>query len=771
MAERQEPSADALYWRKELAAARKREREYRDKGEKILAQYDGRTKHPFNILYSNTETMAPALYSATPIPVVDRRFKDEDPLGKAGALAGQRLLKFLLDTNLDGYDTFDETMTAVTMNALLPGRGEAIVKYDATMAQYPLKEGEEQPTEYAKTELVCCDAKPWNRVFYGYAKKWSKVPWVAFEDFIDEAEATRLFGKKLAGELTYAETDQKVESDDKQKPDTKDQGERKTTCIYQVWDKDDKTVKYISEQHHKGVLKEESDPLGLSGFFPCPKPLSFVEKTYSLIPTALYTLYETQAEELNELTRRIRNVTRAIKAKGLYDGELGGDLKNLLEADDNELVPADKGSSLAAEKGLDNAIWFMPIDRLILVLRELYTAREQCKQVIYEITGISDILRGSSKASETLGAQEIKTQWGTLRLKNKQKDVARYAKDLLRLMLELAATKFSEDTWAKMTGLPFTTTAQKKQATILMQAAQASGQPPDPQAMTILQQPFWPDVIAMLRDDVQRAYRIDIETNSTVEPEAADDHKNITELMTVISQMLNGLTPLVVQGVLPFQAAQALLLVVARRFRFGSEIEQYIQAMTPPKPPDEGKGQEQLKQQADQLKQQEQAMQERLQMQAEKLKMQHEMEVMTVEKSLLEQKLDLEVQKMKLDLQQHQTELGAQLATEKLSMRDQLHQTKVGADDKVRQMKDQGAKQQGSVIQQAASHLTNNAASLAQAVKALDAVQSQAAATQEALQQTQQLLAELLQVAKAPKRKRAIRGTDGKISEVVEEVA
>ena len=122
-----------------------------------------------------------------------------------------------------------------------------------------------------------------------------------------------------------------------------------------------------------------------------------------------------------------------------------------------------------SEKGFQNAIWMWPVENLIVVLRELMNAREACKATIYEITGISDILRGSTVASETATAQKIKSQWGSLRLKRLQKEVQRFARDLLRMMLEVAATKFSEETWAKMTGLPFNTSMQQSQ---LMQIAQ-----------------------------------------------------------------------------------------------------------------------------------------------------------------------------------------------------------------------------------------------------------------------------------------------------------
>lgn len=701
------------YWTKEIEASRKRERDYRKNGQTILERYDGRKSTPFNILYSNTETMAPALYSRVPIPVVARRFKDEDPLGKAAAQAGQRLLAFLLDTNLDGEETFDEVMTNGVMNALLPGRGEAIVKYDAQFVepQEPDEAPEvaeapetDEPAPVLASELVRCESVQWDRVLYGYAKTWSRVPWIAYEQDIDQDEAERLFGEEIAAKLTYTDAESKPNEDSKEKEDKQDfpKGGRKTCRIYQIWDKDgDKTVKYFCEQYKTGLLKEESDPLGLTGFFPCPKPLYFVEKGYSTVPTALYTLYEEQANELNEITRRIKNVTKAIKAKGIYDGALGDDIKKVLEADDNEFVPADSAATLA-EKGFDDAIWFMPVDKLIIVLRELYSAREQCKQVIYEITGISDILRGSSKASETLGAQEIKTQWGTLRLKNKQGEVQRYAKDLLRIMLELAASKLGEESWAKMTGLPFLLSAKYNELTAISQALQAQLQqqqamlpppmtgapapPPPPQVQQLqqiqqqLQAPQWSQILQLLRDDLQRAYRIDIETNSTVEADAVDDQKQMQEVMGAISQLLNGLTPLVVSGSLPFQAAQGLLLMVVRKYRAGAEIEDYIKAMQPPKPPDDGKNDQAIKQQMEQIKQQTAMAQQQIAMQQQESAMAIKQQQMEAELQAKQRELDLLKREIELELERKQFQAEHAIAQKQMQAHSKLqtHATRGG---------------------------------------------------------------------------------------------
>ncbi len=662
---------DAAFFIKELDAATKREQDYRKEGQRILDTYDGTLakETPFNILYSNTETMLPALYSRTPRPVVQRRFKDEDPLGKAAAQAGQRILEFLVDTDLDGYETFDHGMTMATKTALLPGRSTTTVKYDA----------KEDAEESYSGETVCIESKAWNRVRYGYATCWEKVPWIGYEDYIDEAEAIRLFGETVAALLTFSDQEHRASDEDtkgtKAEPD---QGERKVTAIWQIWDKDGgKRVVYVSEQLKDRFLKEEDDPLGLSGFYNCPRPLTFVEKPHTLSPTALYTLYESQAQELNTLTIRIKRIIRAIRARALYDGELGEDLKKLTDAEDAELVPTDRGSSLAAEKGLENAIWFWPVDKLILVLRELYTAREACKQVIYEITGISDILRGATKASETLGAQEIKAQWGTLRLKRNQTAVAGYAVDLLRMMLETAAKKFSEETWAKMTGLPFLTSAKYTELTALLTAMQQQamarppvppppGAPPDPaqqqlqQLQQQLQVPQWSQVLALLRDDLHRAYRVDIETNSTVEPEAAEDQKLLNEVLMALSQVLAQVGPLVLKGVLPFQAAQTLLLTIVRRFRFGADLEDTIQAMQPPKQEDDG--------------QQAELQQKALEMQAQQAQVEVQFKQKQAEMALQEQAMQIEMQQKQREMAIQQQEFELQLARKQFQQEQQAAQ-------------------------------------------------------------------------------------------------
>lgn len=775
-------------WKQDLDAAKKREESYRKDGERILSIYDGTkaAETPFNILFSNTETLLPAIYSATPRPLVERRFKEGDPIAKASALAGTRLLTFLVDTNVAGYETFDEGIAATTLNALLPGRGELRIKYDAdlseptaTAAAETTEEAteseatpdEQEPTPYAASELICVESKDWNRVLYGYARKWSKVPWLAYEEHIDKPEAVRLFGQEMADRMQYEpEGAQQEETDHRTTLKDDEQGARKVTRIYQIWDKDGgRKVRYFSEQVGDAWLLVQDDPLQLAGFFNCPRPLQFIQKTHSLVPTALYTLYESQAKELNELTRRIKMIAKAIKAKGIYDGELGDDLKKLLEADDNELVPADKSSSLSAEKGLQNAIWFMPIENLIVVLTQLYQAREACKQVIYEITGISDILRGATQASETATAQTIKNQWGTLRLKRAQKEVARYARDVLRLMLELAASKFSEETWAKMTGLPFLLQPQVAQLQQTMQALQMQPSPQSQQQMQQiqqqLQQPQWTQVLQLLQDDLDRAYRIDIETNSTVEPEATEDQKQIGELFASMGQFLNGVGPLVAQGVMPFQVAQSMLLTITRRFRFGSEIEDLILQMQPPPPPETGAGEAKAKAQEQAMQQQVQAETQKLQLSKQQQDMDLKMKTMEAEKALLEQSVDLQLREIQLKAEQDKFALEKQAATQMLSLKSQADSQKVQGEQKVAALQNGKYKTEQVVSQKADAALGKGVQEMKALVQQLaDLVSTQA-------QGHQEMMLGMTKAITAPRKKKAIRGKDGRIESVEESVA
>ena len=161
------------------------------------------------------------------------------------------------------------------------------------------------------------------------------------------------------------------------------------------------------------------------------------------------------------------------------------------------------------------------------------------------------------------------------------------------------------------------------------------------------------------------------EPEADAEPEAAEDQKNINEILMAMSQVLNGVGPLVAKGVLPFEAAQVMLLTITRRFRFGAELEDTIKAMQPPKPEDDGAAAKvaQLQQQLAQVQgqaQQQQASHALKEQQAQ------------AQQALAAKQQELSVRELKLQQAEADLAKQQQVAEAQMSMREQVQQAKVG---------------------------------------------------------------------------------------------
>ncbi len=568
-------------WQSEITDALKREKKFRRLGKECVDLYEAKNpdETPFAILYSNTEVLVPAVYNAKPIPIVQRRYKDADPQGKVVAEVSTRVLKFLIDTEGRDYDGFDDLMQPAVLDGLVTNRGLTRFKFVAQDGSLP--------------ECVYGEAVRWDKFFHGYARTWKKVPWIGFEWDMSREELKKNFPDAPFSDLRMTTDGQ--EDEEQTAEDKEELAGVKTYKVYEIWDKVTSKVLFISPCCPKEPLRVVDDPLGLSGFFPVPRPLNFMRKITSLVPVPLYQQYRQQAAELNEITRRLKAIIRAIKYRGAYNSAVEG-IDKMLTAEDNALVPVENVQSMPDGTGMDKLLWIVPVQELAATAQSLYQQRESIKQVIYEITGISDILRGASVASETATAQNIKNQWGSLRLKKMQKEVQRYCRDALAIMLEIAAGKFEVKTLKQMTGLPYLTAEEKTKvaAKIKMDQQMAMMQPPQPgqppapppqlppELEQLMQQPSWEDIEKMLHDDVALHYKTDIETNSTIDAEAAQDKQDIAELMNSISQFLNGVAPLVENGTMPMEVAKTMLLAVTRRYNFGSQLEDALNSMKAP---------------------------------------------------------------------------------------------------------------------------------------------------------------------------------------------
>ena len=555
-----------------------REKEFENgwwkKAEKAYDIYAADTKHqheedtPYNILYSNTEVLLPSLYSATPKPDVRARFKGEKLKPLPEML--DRFLTVASDAMAPGGDSLDAALQDCVLSSLVPGMGYIRMRHRET-ASFPL----------------VFESGHYKTLIWGKATRWSKVPWIAFKHPMHKDQMFKQFNIELEDQIAgYTPT---TEADD----------ERDHCFVYEVWDKASRKVYFISEQWGPKELQAADDPLGLEHFFPTPGPMLLTAKPGKLNPIPLYNYYRNQAEELNRVSVRLNKVLSAIRVRGAYNSLLGDDLKRILGSDEleNELIPASEAGLLAQSGGFDKHIWMLPIEKLITVAQELYKAREAIKQVIYEITGISDIIRGSSVASETATAQDLKNKWGTVRLRRMQSIVADYARDLFRMTIDCAADKISPEKWKEIVQLPIPLEAEKQAAIQQLQYLQMQmppsmpGQPPQPPNPQLAQyqqtanSPSMEQLLASIKSDLHRVFVVNIQTSSTIDLDTAQDKAEVGEFMNAMGQLLAGLQPLAMMGPSGVNAMKAILVAVCQRYKFGIDLADVLNAIQPPPPP------------------------------------------------------------------------------------------------------------------------------------------------------------------------------------------
>ena len=697
---------------------------YRDERKNATSSYDGTRK--INIFWSNVSTLQPALYARRAKPVVERRFKDADPIGKTAAEVLERAVTFATDT-----EQFDEVVKQARDDRLIVGRGSAWLRYVPHFEQvqpptpsdgvgitddaseYEAETSETNSTEKLVFEEVAHDYVAWADLLMSPAKTWREVRWVSRKVQMTRHEMIERFGEEIGKAVPLNARLQQ------ENPDTPDARFRNGLAaraeVYEIWDKTERKVYWIAKGY-EAPLDERDDPLRLREFFPCPKPLFATITTSSLIPTPDFMLYKDQADDLDDLTNRLSRLTEACRVSGVYDASQDASLGRLFqEGDDNKLIPVNTWASFSEKGGLRGVMDFVPLDGVIATIREL-TGREQAlKAQIYEITGISDIVRGYSAPSETATAQQIKGQFAALRLQEQQAEVARFARDLIAMTAEIIAEHFQPETIALMSGL--------------------QEQAPE------FQQAFMP-AVQLLREDAMRRFRIEIETDSTIAVDEQGDKQAATEFLTAMGNYMASSLPMAQQApeLLPVVSQGAVFL--ARRFRAGRQLEGAIEQAF-----------QALQQRAQQMMAQPQEQQPdpaALKAQADEKRLALEAEIKSRELMLREQELQFNAGLKEREMGLREVELQQAATIEAQRLQDSQA---ARADAR----KDALVPEREAMLGENEAQMRELAAALAALSQSLEAMQQQHAST---AQMQAQALAQLAASMTAPKR--VVRGPDGR---------
>lgn len=655
-AEKQQTPADfgkgragnARRWISEIDLAEKSQAKWLDRCKDIIKRYDADAKlasatvddtaiSRFALLWSNMETLEPAVFNRAPAAVVGRRWKDPDQIGRVASEILERALNFCLDTT-----DFEGAFKEIAKDFLLLARGVPWVRYVPTMKTVTPERGEigdnggppldaegaepvvqqgsdgqvaggDEPYDVVDWEETICDHVSYNEFLHNVARKWADVTWVGRKVFMTRGELrTRFKGTGPDGH-PLADT---IPLDHKPDDTTEAQAEQfAKATIYEIWDKPTRYVCWISKGLPETTLDERDDPLGLKDFFPCPRPAIGTRSPDTVLPTADYNYYAGQDRQINKLTQRIALLMEALQLKGFYaaGSEMKDALANLFAQGTGTMVPVD--SWAAMKDGMAGLVVWLPVGVVAAALKSAIEARQQLIQDVYQITGISDIMRGDVDPDETATATRKKSTWGSSRVRNKQQELARVASETLQIMGQIIASKFQPETLAKMTNVKLLASDQARQ--MLLQHLQVLLQPPPapppqpgappqpppqpqpPSAQTLsqvlkavgvemnqpslqdiqqlLQSPTWDDVMGLLRDETLRTFRIDVEADSTIAVEDEEDKASAIEFVETIGKLVGNLMPLIQVAPQLLPVATQTILFLVRRYRVGREMEEVIE--------------------------------------------------------------------------------------------------------------------------------------------------------------------------------------------------
>jgi hypothetical protein len=321
---------------------------------------------------------------------------------------------------------------------------------------------------------------------------------------------------------------------------------------------------------------------------------------------------------------------------------------------------------------------FWPLEPAVKALAQLYLQRDQIKQTIYEVTGIADILRGQTDPDETLGAQQIKAQWGSLRIQRMQAEVARFARDLFRMKAELIATRFTPQNLEMMTGVRLDEHGQQ-----------------------------------LLQNDALRTYRIDIESDSTIRADMTRSQEQMNLFIGATAQFATAAAGVVPLAPAMLPATIEVFTAFARKFKLGKQAEDALDALSQQAPqmakedqpsPEEikAKAVEQKAQLDAQMLQQKMAMeQQKGQMDLQAQQQKHEMELQKMQAEIQMQREEMDIMREKLGMEmqakREEMELDAQAAQQQAAIDSEAMERKAQLDERTASLQAESIEHKHSV--------------------------------------------------------------------------
>lgn len=489
------PRGWAQRWAMEFEAAKRESKDFHDQGRKVVDRFldskgsgsrtkGGRAKERrLNLFTSNIQTLQAIVYGKTPQVDVSRKFSDyQDNVAR---VAGEALERIANSDIQKDSDTYSVAMNHALEDRLLPGMGNVRLRY---VAEFEEGEGAEPilddetgeelapavPAQQQKSyECVEVDYVPWRDQLWSPAGTFGKVRWWAFKAELSREDLLEKFGPIGKQVPLNAKRAKGSKLDDAQQADPWARAN-----VWEIWDKDARCVWFYVEGFGEvlapvGVDANENgsvpDPLELEGFWPFPLPMTANTTTSAFMPQSDFYVGQDLYNEVDDYTTRIWILQKALKVAGIYDKTAGDSVGRLVnEASENDLIPVENWAMFAEKGGVKGRIDWLPIDMVVACLDKLRELRNESIQLLYQVTGFSDIMRGQANEQTTATEQSIKAKFASVRVQRLQDEFARFCSDAQKLKLEIISKHFDPETILEQSNLMRTPDAQYAQQAIAL---------------------------------------------------------------------------------------------------------------------------------------------------------------------------------------------------------------------------------------------------------------------------------------------------------------
>lgn len=481
----------------------------------------------FNIFWSNVETLKPAIYSQVPKMAVTTRFKNRDRVAMIAASALERMTDYEVDTQ-----DFDYSASNSLIDLLQSGRGQTWERFDPQFDEQGQLVGMRTLTDFV----------PWNCFRHSPARTWDEVDWVGRKHFFSREEIEKYFPEEAPKAIDNLKFEHVPDGIDTR--GTTGQSNIKVygkAEVWEIWDKPSNMAYYVSEGYVK-PLKAVPVPLKLKNFFPCPRPVYASTTTDTLEPIPDFFIYSKLANLLDVITGRIGELSYVLKTAGIYDSTLEG-LQSIVSGNGDILVGVKNYAAIVAAGGVEGAISWFPLEKIAGALKALIEIQSEVKNWIFEISGQSDLMRGANDPRATATAENLKGQFVGLRLRKRVAEFSRFLRDTLAIKAEIISEQYPVEYFASVVG------------------------------QDLAQDPDFPQAIAVLREDLMRTWKIDIETDSTIALDDQQEKQRRTEFFDAFTagmERLGTVTQTAPEFVPLFGEA---MLFALRAFRVGRQVE------------------------------------------------------------------------------------------------------------------------------------------------------------------------------------------------------